>query len=102
MNPINSPIEKIVALETLTEIKKKNRGYIVFTESGNPSVVHKPNCSLVNTRNFNTRAKINHGQSGNFFWVIDAELGRKVFKAHECLVCMRPGRNLDYSRKLSR
>ena len=90
MKKPNYPIEKIVTLESLAAIQQGNSGYIVVTETASPSVVHKPSCPQVSARHFKTKVIDNASKSGNYFWVIDAELGRKAFRASECLICLGP------------
>ena len=85
----NNPIGKIETIDEFIKIKIGKSGYIIVTDNTSPNIVHRPNCSHINLRYFKLKVIDNHCKNGQYYWVNNIELGKKIFNASECFICLR-------------
>ena len=81
---------EIRTLEEFREIRRREDGYLVITDTATPNKIHKPSCSFVNEENFEEKVIKNNCINGHYYWVGDFEFARRKGKASPCLICNPP------------
>lgn len=82
-----APVQEIMDLQQFREIKSAGRGYIVITDSANPTRVHKPSCSWVKEENFITKVIDTARTQGRYYWV-ESKIQAEEMRATRCGKCM--------------
>ena len=87
---IGEPVfREIITLDIFNEIKFKENGYIVITDTANPNKIHKPQCQFLLEGYFKVKVVENNCKNGHYYWTDDLQFAKEKWGALPCKRCCK-------------